>query len=91
MFAEPLTVFFADFAVPALYNGVTTVLVIFDAEYSEAFAREVEGRAPVAHVQTSALPAAAHGDTLVINGVTYTVRGVEPDGTGVTLLRLQAP
>lgn len=90
-FAEPLSVFFDpnDFAVVALYNGATTVNVIFDAEYTEPLGNDVQGSAPVAWCQASLLPGVAHGDTLVINATTYKVRGVEPDGTGVLLLRLE--
>ena len=90
-FAEPIAAFFNvdDFAVAALYNGATTVNIIFDAAYIEPLGDLAEGRAPVAWVQSSLIPAVAHGDTFVINAATYKVRGVEPDGTGVVLLRFE--
>jgi hypothetical protein len=92
-FVEDLSGFFkvSDFGTAALYNGATTVNGIFDAAYADPLGL-AEGTAPVFMCATASVPAAAHGDTLVINGVTYTVRGVEPDASGlVVMLRLQAP
>lgn len=90
-FAEDLAPFFStsDFAVAALWNGANSVNVIFDAEYTEALRGVVEGSGPTALCAASSMPGVAHGDTLVVNGTTYKVRGVEPDGTGVVLLRLE--
>lgn len=91
-FAEDLTPFFnvEDFGSAALYNGTTTVNGIFDREYLEAL-DGVAGSGPAFTCRTADVPSAANGDTLAIASVTYTVRGVESDGTGVTLLRLEAP
>jgi len=33
----------------------------------------------------------AVGETLQIDGRTYTIRNAEPDGTGLALLQLEAP
>lgn len=90
-FTEDLSAFFdvAGFAVAALYQGVTTVDGIFDADYAEPLGNIAEGRSPVFIYRSADLPSVAHGHTLVINATTYLVRGVEPDGTGVTLLRLE--
>jgi hypothetical protein len=91
VFAEDLAGFFevADFAVAALYNGATTVNGILDLAYLEPLGNTVEGSAPVFTCAAASVPAAAHGDTLVVAGRTYKVQGVEPDGTGVVLLRLE--
>lgn len=75
------------FAVAATYNGSTTVYGIFDNEYAEA--SNVQGSNPTFTIKTSAIASPAHGDTLVISGTTYKIRGVEPDGTGVTRLQLE--
>ena len=90
-FTEDLSPFFStsDFAVEALWNGATSVPVIFDSEYIEALRGVVEGSGPVALCAAADVPGIAHGDTQVIDGVTYKVRGVEPDGTGLVLLRLE--
>ena len=88
-FAEDLAPFFstADFAVAAALNGVS-VTGIFDNGYAEPFG-EVEGRQPTFLLPTASAPSVAHGQSLVIGAATYKVRGVEPDGTGVTLLKLE--
>ena len=91
-FAEDLTAFVAedDFAVAATLQSVAVASgVIFDAEYVEPLGNQVEGRAPVALAIASEVPSVAQGQTLVANGTTYKVRGVEPDGTGMVLLRLE--
>lgn len=89
-FAEDLDVFFspADFAVAATLQGVA-VNGIFDEDYVEPLGNLVEGRAPVFTCAAAAAPAAAQGQTLVIGARTFKVRGVEPDGTGLVLLRLE--
>jgi hypothetical protein len=89
-FAEDLTPCFAgsDFGTAATYSvDSATVNGIFDAAYTDPLGL-VEGVGPVFICRTSDVSTAAHGQTLLINAVTYTVCGVEPDGTGVTLLRL---
>lgn len=88
---EDLSAFFkvSDFGTAALYNGVTTVNGIFDAAYAEPLGNIAEGYSPVFTCALASIPAVVHGHTLLINAKTYLVRGVEPDGTGVVLLRLQ--
>lgn len=89
-FTENLAPFFAtgDFAVPATLQGVA-VNGIFDAEYREPLGGLVEGHAPIFQCAAAQIPSVTTGQTLIVNGSSYTVRGVEPDGTGVTLLRLE--
>lgn len=86
---EDLSTFFstADFAVPATY-GTATVNGYFDNAYAETL--DVAGRAPQFVFATEDAPSMARGQSLVIGGVTYKVANVEPDGTGVTLARLEA-
>jgi hypothetical protein len=88
-FTEPLAAFFDTdgFAVSATLAGVS-VTGIFDNEYYEPMG-EVQGASPVFTLPTASASTAAHGQSLVIGATTYKVRGVEPDGTGVTLLRLE--
>jgi hypothetical protein len=80
-----------DFGVDALYKGTTTVQGIFDKQYFEAQAAfaGVHSSQPTFLGKASDFEDAAHGDTLLINSVNYKVVGVEPDGTGFTLLRLE--
>lgn len=90
-FAEDLAPFFStsDFAVSALYNGATTVNGILDLAYLEPLGNAVEGSAPVFTCAAADVPVVAQGDTLAIGAATYKVRGVEPDGTGIVVLRLE--
>lgn len=92
-FAEALTEFVDvdEFATAATLQGVAvTSGVIFDNGYAEPLGNVVEGRAPTALAIASEIPAVAQGQTLIVGGTSYTVRGVEPDGTGLVLLRLEA-
>lgn len=90
MFGEDLSVFFdtADgFAHAAVRNGgPDTVPVIFDRAYLEPLAG-VEGHAPSALAMESS--GIGHGDTLGIDGTTYTVRSIEPGDPGLVVLKLE--
>jgi hypothetical protein len=87
-FSEPFEVYFnpAEFGVTALLRGSTPVNGIFDAAYLEPLGNSVEGVAPVF---SCAFPGAVQGDSLTISGSAYVIRGVEPDGTGLFLWRLE--
>mgnify|MGYP003452443654 FL=1 len=82
-FADPA--FFTDFAIDITVNGLPA-RGIFDNGFAAAFNGMVDGSSPVLHL-LSAVPVAC-GDTVIISAASYTVTGVEPDGTGVTQLRL---
>jgi len=68
--------------------------VIFDAE-AEAISlgdMDVSSLAPRFLVAVSALPAGSgDGDGVVIEGVSYTVRDIQPDGTGMAVVKLEKP
>lgn len=89
-FAEDLTVFFNedDFAVAATLQGAA-VSGILDEEYTEPLGNVVEGKTPIFQCRAADVPSVAHGQTLVVGARTFKVRGVEPDGTGVVVLRLE--
>ena len=76
-----------DFGLDATLNGVS-VRGIFDAPYADAFG--VGGSAPQLTVLASDAPLVAIGDAVTIGDASYTVAGVEPDGTGVARLTLRA-
>lgn len=63
---------------------------IFDRTYAEVDAGGVgiESRAPAFLTADDFIPDLAEGDTLTINDVAYTVRDLQPDGTGQTLVIL---
>ena len=80
-----------DFASAATFSG-STINVILDREYLGVDVGgevEVESSPPACFVKTSDVAAAAHGSTIAIDGVTYTVTSREDDNTGVTMLRLR--
>ena len=89
-FTEDLTAFFRteDFAVSATYAG-STIKVIFEAPYYESISGVVEGTQPTALCRTADVSGARHGDNFAVGSTTYKIVGVEPDGSGVTRLRLQ--
>jgi hypothetical protein len=73
-------------------GSASTVNGIFGNVFFEIPAGEtsIEGKQASFICKTSDVSSAAHGDTLVVSGTTYTVRGVQPDGTGVTTLILES-
>lgn len=100
MFEEDFTVFFqeSDFAHDATWTlqggGAFTIQVIFDNEYLQDANGQVEdaSRMPVARVADTQIAQGAgmkRNDTLVIEGVTYQVAEIQPDGTGVSRIFLR--
>lgn len=88
MFAENLSTFFADFGVDATLGG-QTVRGVFDNNYTDAGALGAYGTQPVFTCATASLAAVAVGDAATVQAVGYTIVGIEPDGTGVSLVRLE--
>lgn len=95
MFSEDLTAFFNadELATNATLDGAP-VCGIFDAAYvavDSGASLGVDSTNPQFVLPTSQADAAGvhHGSALVVNAVTYRVISIEPDGTGVTTLRLQ--
>lgn len=92
MFAEDLTLFLSvdDFADTATLDG-EGVDGIFDADYVDAL--NVENSGPAFTLQTTDAQDSAHGSTLIITSGrglgTWKVRGIKPDGTGITVLKLE--
>ncbi|HDK41519.1 MAG TPA: hypothetical protein ENG93_02540 [Nitrospirae bacterium] len=80
----------SEFAVTATYDGSTSVNGIFDNDYEAADLGEgaVEASVPTFLYKSSDISNVQQGMTLVVNGTTYKVREIRPDGTGMTLLVL---
>lgn len=93
----PFTEDFSVFTDPAMFGSVGTytpaggvavaVDGIFDAAYEEA--ADIEGSSPMFACATASVSGARHGDALAVAGISYVVRGVQPDGTGWTKLVLE--
>ncbi|KQT10968.1 head-tail joining protein [Ramlibacter sp. Leaf400] len=86
-FVEDFTVFFADFSVPATPEGGAAVTVIFDRAHIEAMGGDISGTRPVALAVSADVSSWLPRTTLVaIQGSTYLLSDVQPDGTGLSLL-----
>lgn len=86
-FVENITTFFADFSVPATL-GAATFAVIFDAAYADPMG--IAGTEPRATCISADVSTATLGTPITINGTAWTVRDKQPDGTGTTVLLLEA-
>jgi hypothetical protein len=96
--ADDRLIMLADFGVAATYTpsggSASSITVIFDNAYE---AVDTGGgvsfavRQPRVTARTADVPNASEGDTLAVEGVTYVIRIVMPDGTGITELMLEAP
>jgi hypothetical protein len=85
-----------DFGVAATYTpsggAAVTVNGIFDNDFIEVETGAGVGVAlqqPRFQCRTADVSSAAEGDALVINAVNYTIRIVQDDGTGMTVLVLE--
>lgn len=85
-----------DFGVAATYTpsggAASTINGIFDNDFIEADAGggvTFALQQPRFHCRTADVSAAAEGDALVVSGVNYTIRIVQDDGTGMTMLVLE--
>lgn len=85
-----------DFGTAATYTPsgglAATVNGIFDNEFIEVDAGGGVGVAlnqPRFHCRTADVSSATEGDAITISGVAYTVRIVQDDGTGMTVLILE--
>lgn len=83
-FGGDLDLLFGEFGVPVEVSGVQHVGILDDTYAAEL---GLAGSQPVLIVQTSAN--ITHGAALTVQDVAYTVRGVQPDGSGLTRLMLE--
>lgn len=78
--------FFSDFAIDLTVNGVA-VRGIFDNAFGSAFGGMIDGSGPMVRLPSSVV--ASRGNPVVIASTQYVITSVEPDGTGLTVLRLE--
>lgn len=79
--------FFLDFGLLATVAG-QPVDGIFDNAFLTSLGFTA-GSAPTLLIAHADAPSVAQGDAVVVASVNYTVTAIEPDGTGLALLRLQ--
>lgn len=92
MFTEDLTPFFAEFGVDVAVGGAT-VLAIFDNAYDVAALgpRGMSTTGPRLTLPTAAVPLSAYGTPVAVPGHgNFTVTEHQPDGTGLSVLLLEA-
>lgn len=86
-FDEDLDVFLDEFAVTAVLPGAVTVNVIFDNQYASPF--DISASRPSCIGKSADLDSLLFSAEIVVSGVDYVVRSIEPDGTGMTRLMLE--
>lgn len=69
--------------------GANLVPVVFDRLYAEQLDGEAAGYVPVILGKDADLAGVVYGDSITIQSQAYSVVAVEPDGTGLTRLRLR--
>ena len=91
-FAEDLAPFFAvdEFADLVAFNGGASVRAIFDNGTVPQLVGDLvlDSTGPQLTIADASLPSPVLGASVVVRSVTYTVRAHEPDGTGISVLRL---
>ena len=76
-----------DFAQPVQRAGGREFNAIFDAQYQEQLG--VSGSGPALTCATEHVADVPRGEVVTVGADSYRVVAVEPDGTGITVLRLQ--
>lgn len=91
MFAETLAPFFADFAATSCTVGGVAVQAIFenDLALGRVGLMGMASVQPTLLLPTASVAADPVGLAAVVGGTSYVVAAHEPDGTGVSLLRLE--
>ena len=87
-FVEQLDGYFLDFG-ETVVMGTTTATGIVDAPvdaYNGVLANAMD-----VTIIADRITGVATNDSATIRGVSYTVRSIEPDGTGLALVRLTRP
>ena len=85
-----------DFAKDATWTpdggSATAIKVIFDDEYTgtNIGTGEIDNADPMVRIKSSTVSAVSQGDTIIVDTVTYYVKSVQPDGTGVTIAQLSS-
>jgi hypothetical protein len=79
----------ADFGITVTRPNRSTFTAIFDNEYVAVGDVPVESAAPSLTCRSTDVATVAAGDELAIDGTDYVVRSIQPDGAGITVLRLE--
>jgi hypothetical protein len=79
-----------DYGTTVTKADASTFTAIFDNDFLavDLDESEVESTEPTLLARTADVSGLAHGDSLTISSTSYTVRGIQPDGTGMTQIML---
>ena len=88
--AADRTAMLADYGSTVTKADASTFVAIFDNDFLavDLDESEVESTEPTLLARTADVSDLAHGDSLTISSTSYTVRGIQPDGTGMTQIML---
>jgi len=88
--AADRTAMLADYGSTVTKADASTFTGIFDNDFLavDLDESEVESTEPTLLARTADVSGLTHGDSLTISAVSYTVRGIQPDGTGMTQIML---
>lgn len=88
-FTDDTSEFFAeaDFAELVTIGG-EPVKAIFDNQYARVGVM-LSTSDPALWCQTADVSTVTRGTVAIVRGVTYAVRDIQPDGTGITVLQLE--
>ena len=80
----------ADYGITVTKSDTSTFIGIFDNDFLavDLDESEVESTEPTLLARTADVSGLAHGDSLTISSTSYKVRGIQPDGTGMTQIML---
>lgn len=93
--ADDRLIMLSDFGVDATYtpdggSPVTIKTILLNDYYAvETGSVAVEMNQPIAVIRTADAPSIAHDDTMVINAITYKVKNIRPDGTGISEIQME--
>lgn len=98
MIQEALEGYFTDFGETVSWSGGTfsaifdiPTLMTNDQMAAARYSSDVLSQAPQLTAILADVGALAAGDTVTIRSTAYTVRTVEPDGTGLVLITVTTP
>lgn len=97
-FSEPFSGYFADFGETVTWSGGSfdaifdlPTLMTADQTSASKYVSDTLAQAPILTAVADDIGALAAGDTVTLRSVNYTVRTVEPDGTGMVLITMTTP
>lgn len=86
MFVEDTGLFMSDFAITARIAGNDVAGILGQGYVESGF---VESSAPVFTCRSPEIDGVVHGNTVTTDGAVYKIRGIKPDGMGMTTLILE--